>query len=305
METKVSVIIPTFSRPDSLPRAINSVLNQTYKNIEVIIVDDNDPNTDYRKQTEGVMKAFLKDSRVKYVKHVRNLNGSAARNTGFRNSNGDLVMFLDDDDEFTNVKVESQVNDLTNRDDSWGASYTKYVRKSGGRKVIVSKEKREGSLLKEELKRNLFVHAGSNLMVRRSVFEELGGFDESFTRNQDVEFLVRLLKKYKLAYTDVYGLIVHVTKKNIPRSFENVTNDFLEKFECTINELELIDKEEVYTMIQLQLLRNYILKERKFYKSLKLSFENKLKLSLILRYFLHLLNRKLTRRAYGFKLNFK
>lgn len=82
----VSVIIPTYKRSDCLPNAIKSVLNQTYKDIEIIVVDDNDPESEYRKNTEKVMEGFSQYSNVIYIKHDINRNGSVARNTGFKDS---------------------------------------------------------------------------------------------------------------------------------------------------------------------------------------------------------------------------
>ena len=108
----VSVIIPTYKRPDKLDVAINSVLRQTYPNVEVIVVDDNDPDTEGRRLTEEKMSKFNDESRVKYIKHDHNKNGSAARNTGARASKGEYVAFLDDDDEYLPNKIESQLQTL-------------------------------------------------------------------------------------------------------------------------------------------------------------------------------------------------
>ena len=79
---KVSVITPTYKRSGMLPRAIKSVLNQSYQNIEIIVVDDNNPDTEWRIATEERMQEFKDDPRVMYVKHEKNMNGSVARNTG-------------------------------------------------------------------------------------------------------------------------------------------------------------------------------------------------------------------------------
>ena len=98
MKIKVSVIITTYKRADMLSRAINSVLNQTYKNIEVIVVDDNGNGSEYRLKTEIIMNKYSQIDNLKYIKHKENKNGSAARNTGIREATGDIICFLDDDD---------------------------------------------------------------------------------------------------------------------------------------------------------------------------------------------------------------
>jgi glycosyltransferase involved in cell wall biosynthesis len=303
-ETKlVSVIIPTYKRPETLSRSIDSVLNQTYSNIEIIVVDDNNPQSEHRKETEYVMGKYKNCSNVKYLKHEKNKNGSAARNTGFRSSRGDFIMFLDDDDEFLPNKVTRQVDILNNLDETWAACYTSYIRKKDGKIVVYGAENREGNLLKEELMRNLFIHAGSNLMIRRNVFEELNGFDESFVRNQDVEFVSRLLINYKLAYVDIIGLIVHVhAKVQGERSFEEITFDYISKFSYLINELSDTDKMTINNMINLQLFRHFISTNGKRKKALIQIRDGELNLKLIIRYIFHLVNRKIRKKAYGFRI---
>lgn len=301
-EELVSIIIPSYGRSVSLHRAIDSVLQQSYENVEILVVDDNGVGTEHGNATCKLMQAYLTNPRIKYLQHQVNKNGSAARNTGFRASSGNFIMFLDDDDEFTPDKIRIQLATLKDRDDSWGAVYSGYVRKKNGKIIVRSKEKREGALLVEELKRNLFVHAGSNLMVRRHVVQELGGFDESFHRNQDVEFLCRILKKYKLAYADIVGLIVNIgedKKKNI--DFEELTNQFVEKFRPMIESLSLEDQAEVYRMLNLQRLRWHAMKSKSLFRTIAYKRELNLGLMDVLKYAAHLMARKISGTAYGFR----
>ena len=111
-EPLVSIIIPTYKRSNMLSRTIESVLNQTYQNIEIIVVDDNDKNTTYRKDTEIVMRKYKDNYKVKYIKHDKNMNGAVARNTGIRVSKGEYIGFLDDDDIFYKEKIQKQVEYL-------------------------------------------------------------------------------------------------------------------------------------------------------------------------------------------------
>ena len=102
---KVSVIIPTYNRANLVGRAIKSVLNQTYKDFELIIVDDS--STD---NTKDVIRQFQeKDSRIEYIKHHKNKGGSAARNTVIKSSKGEYITFLDSDDEWLCEKLEKQI----------------------------------------------------------------------------------------------------------------------------------------------------------------------------------------------------
>src|SRR5699024_12674415 len=93
-EPLVSVIIPTYGQPTNLITSINSVLDQDYSAVEIILVDDNNPDTDARLKTEKLMfENFNEISNVKYLKHEVNKNGSAARNTGFKYSHGKYICF--------------------------------------------------------------------------------------------------------------------------------------------------------------------------------------------------------------------
>ena len=173
---EVSVIIPTFKRPDTLDRAIKSVLNQTYPNVEVIVVDDNDPDTEGRHLTEEKMTQFDNEPRVRYIKHERNKNGSAARNTGAKAANGEYVAFLDDDDEYLPRKIETQLEALEGRDEEWACCYSSYATRKAGGKAVESHEHREGNLYLEALARNFWIASGSNLLVRKNAFFDIDGF---------------------------------------------------------------------------------------------------------------------------------
>ena len=116
MNELVSIIIPTYKRNEKLKKAIESILKQTYQNIEIIVVDDNNPNTEYRKKNEILMQSYIKNSKVKYIKHEKNKNGAAARNTGINAANGKYIGFLDDDDEFLPTKIEKQVDVLEKKE---------------------------------------------------------------------------------------------------------------------------------------------------------------------------------------------
>src|SRR5688572_26839751 len=97
---KVSVVIPTHNRPLMLRRAIDSVLAQTYQDFEIIVVDDG-----LRERSDNVVKLF-EDDRIRYISHEQEHGAPAARNTGIKNSNGELIAFLDDDDEWLPQKLE-------------------------------------------------------------------------------------------------------------------------------------------------------------------------------------------------------
>lgn len=297
----VSVIIPTYKRSESLPKAINSVLAQSYDNIEIIIVDDNDPDTDYRKMTEHRMSLYEDNDKVFYIKHPYNKNGSAARNTGFRASKGSYIMYLDDDDEFLPIKVEAQVKLLENSDCQVGACYTFYKRYKGDSFHSQSTQIQENSL-KEALSRDLWTQPGSNLMVKRHVVEDIGGFDESFKRNQDEEFQIKILKKYKIECVPIFGLIVHLETQYRYFDFEAINNHFINCFKDLISEFSHEDQRDIYQKLYLQVFRDFIFDKHSFLKAIRLITEGKITFINSIFYILYLISRKFNKRCYPYSL---
>ena len=115
---KISVVIPTHNRVDLLPRAIKSVLEQTYKDIEIVVVSDG--STD---GTDEYMKQYADNPNVKYISYHPGRGGNYARNAGFDAAKGEFVAFLDDDDEWGPTKIEKQVA-LMEADEEVGLVYT-------------------------------------------------------------------------------------------------------------------------------------------------------------------------------------
>lgn len=105
MQELVTVIITTYKRSDVVERAIKSVLSQTYKNIEIIVVDDNANILDERKKTAEIVKKY---PNIVYIANVKNLGGALSRNEGIYKAKGKYIAFLDDDDEYREDKIEKQ-----------------------------------------------------------------------------------------------------------------------------------------------------------------------------------------------------
>ena len=301
----VSVVIPTYCRPEFLQRCVNSVLNQTYASIEVLVVDDNNPNTEARKETEKVMQAFINNPKVNYLQHDKNRNGSAARNTGWKASKGKYITFLDDDDEIAKNKIEKQVDCLESLDESWGMCYTGYkLIKEHGEKQI-SSEKHHGDCYINALMRTMFMGSGSNLLLRKNVVDMIGGYDESFIRNQDVEFLARACENYKLAYVDEILLTIHQEGNRTSRTFDQLdefSRFYLKKFKERIRMLNVKDQKRVIAVISLERCRNAFY-HRKFSAGIRILRENKVGLFYRVKYVVYLLNRAITHKSYGFDGN--
>ena len=204
----VSVIIPTFGRCEYLERTIGSVLLQTYTNIEVIVVDDNGKGSSQGIKTAKLMTAFSGDSRVRYIQHDRNINGSAARNTGISAARGIYVAFLDDDDEFSQDKISLQVNKL---EQSKGVSavYCFNSKYYNGKMIQKTTYSKDGNCQFDVFCLKSEIHT-SSLLVSKDVLNELGGFDADFLRHQDFEFLIRFFEKNKIVCLPRFLLKVNV-----------------------------------------------------------------------------------------------
>ena len=298
-----TIVIPTYKRPAFLERAIESVKKQTYRPIEIIVVDDNDPNTKEREETELVMKNY--DERfIRYIKHECNKNGSAARNTGWRAAKGDYITFLDDDDEISPDKIKAQVECMEALDETWGACYTAYhiLMKNGT--VQHSGTTQSGDVYLRALMRTFYMGSGSNVLLRKSVVDEIGGYDESFKRNQDIEFMARAFEHYKVAYVPKDLLTIHMEVRAIKRTFEfvdGVTIFYLDKFSDRINQLEVQDKHRVLSVITLDRAR-VACHFKEYRPAIRMIKENHVTFMELVKYLKYLLNRYVSKKSYGFYL---
>ena len=198
MNPLVSVIIPTYARPDNLCRAIESVLKQSYSPIEIIVVDDNGKGTTVQRETEEILKPYISNAKITYIIHEVNKNGSAARNSGFRASNGEFINYVDDDDTIEPRKIELQVNRLLGLPEEFGACYCWRRTIRNGKVTEICRFTEEGDLRDQLMMRTLYFNTTA-ILFRRKTIEYLSGFDESFIRHQDWELLMRMFRNYKIA----------------------------------------------------------------------------------------------------------
>ena len=185
---KVSVVIPSYNCGAYLDDAMKSVLQQTYTDFELIVV--NDGSTDH---TEQIVKDHLHDRRVRYIKKSERGGLSAARNTGIDNSNGDLIALLDADDMFLKDKIEKQVQVFL-RDRRCDVCYTNevYFKDGSPDKEMISTRHHFSGDIFFYLKRSNFIHI-STVMARGKLVKN-ARFDETLKAmgHGDWEFVLRL-----------------------------------------------------------------------------------------------------------------
>lgn len=186
-QPRVSVVIPTYKRNEYLPEAVESIVEQTYDNIELFIVDDGSPEPVAETLTDVGLDRL---SSVTFVRHNENRGANVARNNGIRAATGKYVAFLDDDDRWHETKISRQVEAFEESGPEVGVVYTGRCADSPGG-TTVSNPTAEGDVL-EELLRGTNFGQFSSVMVKSDVIDVAGLPDERFPAWQDREWFFRL-----------------------------------------------------------------------------------------------------------------
>lgn len=215
MPPKISVVLPTYNRGYIISRAVESILNQTFSDFELIIVDDG--STD---NTESVVRTF-RDPRIRYVKELHR-GGAAARNTGIFISRGEFIAFQDSDDEWLPEKLALQAEAFRGAGPEVGIVYTGFWKntKEGARVYYpsASVRQKEGNIYEELLHGNFVTNQAA--MVRRECFYSVGGYDESLPGMHELDLWLRMAKRYEFTYIPKGLVVTHFTEDSITAHHE-------------------------------------------------------------------------------------
>lgn len=191
----VSVVIPTYDRPNLLERAVESVAGQTYDPIELVVIDG--PSDIPAAET---LEGFQQDFEV--VRHERHesLRGvSAARNVGLELATGEYIAFLDDDDYWMEDKVATQVNTFSSMGGDIGLVYTGVKQiGSNGRVNAVKRPNHAGDVF-DVLCYHNFIGTFSSVMIPSEVIDRIGTLDESLPAWEDWDYYLRVAREYDVA----------------------------------------------------------------------------------------------------------
>ena len=190
----ISVIIPTYNRENMIGYAIKSVLNQTFKNLEIIVVDDG--STD---NTEEIIRGF-KDKRVKYIKKYKKNRGiSVARNVGIKIARGKYIALLDSDDKWLPEKLDKQIKILQDGSPELGVVYSNscYIDESGKNINKLPKPKKLEGYIYEDLLGGNYVGTPSTVLIRKECFQQVGLFDDLLNAQADWDMWIRIAKYYR------------------------------------------------------------------------------------------------------------
>ena len=189
MESKVSVIIPMHNSAKYIEECMESVLNQTYKNIEVIVVDDKSSDNSVSIIEE------INDNRIKIIKLQENVGAATARNTGVDASTGDFLCFLDSDDYWALDKLEKQVEFMQRN--NYVFIYSDYAYLRDGKVQHIARVPK--SMDYKSLLKNTAIFT-SSVMFNMSYLQKQDIYMPNITRGQDMATWWQVLKKGYIAY---------------------------------------------------------------------------------------------------------
>lgn len=270
----VSIIVPAFNRAKTLPATIISILNQTYKNIELIIVDDysSDGTTD-------IVNSFIEnDNRVHYYKLDKNRGACFARNYGFTKSKGEFIALMDSDDVCHLDRIQKQLNHAIdtnadfcfcgiNRKENNNCSYYYPLRKIDFKKNVFEQELVENRI------------CSVSMFMRRKVFETIK-FDIGLRRYQDWDFGIRVCELFEVSFLDEALVDSTIQSDSITSKVSNYESllAIYDKYK-----LKIESNKNVYSEFQIKL--GDSLRTSDFKKS-KQHFKNSLKTHFTLRTFI-------------------
>ena len=243
---RVSVIIPTYKRPENLKNALASVVEQDYSDIEVIVVSDNGNESEFAEETRQIVSSFdgkKNNCNVVLLEHSVNRNGAAARNTGILNSTGEYICFLDDDDIYLPGRLSKSIEVLKATNKTVGAVYCGFIGWNSSANNL--NRYKTGDLTLEILlldDKKHYLHTITATYKREAVLD-INGFDESYRRQQDLEFNLRFfelyttealketLAKIRPEPTDIDNMAYNLSLMEIKQKFLNQFSYIIEMYD--------------------------------------------------------------------------
>lgn len=201
----ISVIIPTYNRADTILRSVNSVLNQTYKDIELLIIDDG--STDNTRE----LIEQIEDSRIRYIYLGTNSGASNARNVGVSHAKGTWIAFQDSDDSWKPNKLDKQMK-YASEHPEYNLIYSSYIAHLTDQDIYFPTEPlpsvMEGNMFDVLLLRNVI--GAPTMLIKRDSFLQSGGFDTTYQSLEDWEFVLRFSKNNLIGYLSEYLMDVYI-----------------------------------------------------------------------------------------------
>lgn len=213
MKIKVSVIIPTYKRTDTLERAIKSVINQTYLNTEIVVVDDNEPDSEFRDIVRGIISKLQQEfTNLIYIKNIKNLGSAKTRNSGISNASGQYITFLDDDDIYQSEKIKNQLNYMLSND--LEMCFTDLVLKNKKDKIVDIRKRNDLTSFDKNtlLKYHLMYHitGTATFMYKSVLLKKIGGFDPIDIGDEFYLMVKTIEKSSKIGYLSGCDIVAYI-----------------------------------------------------------------------------------------------
>jgi glycosyltransferase involved in cell wall biosynthesis len=215
-----TVVIPTHNRSQLLKQALQSVIDQSFSDFEILVIDDHSSDN-----TKQIVKEF-KDSRITYILNDRGTGGAGTRNCGIFRARGLWTAFLDDDDLWSPEKLEVQYKKINEINDSIGLIYSGFSFRSSRKRWNghIVEPKRQGRMLDDLLYDN-YIGTLTTVLIRTHILKALGGFDERFFAHQDIDLFVRVAAVSNIAFVSHCLATVLLTSNN------RISDDFKKKLQ--------------------------------------------------------------------------
>lgn len=252
----VSVIIPAYNCSDTISTSVLSALYQGYKNLEVVIVDDSSTDN----TSEVIRNISVRESRIIFLSLEQNSGPAVARNKGLEKAHGELIAFLDADDEWMPGKISRQVElfqrhpdmdllftEVSNTDYKTGKNKPySMINKLFLRNLELNTDKRDRNLYKVsgQVKRELY--SGnficlSSVLVRRATIDRVNGFNVNRFGTEDVDFWIRLSDKVNFYYLDETTTQYNWLPNSISRINQNRLHELLRYYKESLNSVDYSD----------------------------------------------------------------
>ena len=232
----VSVIIPAYNKADYTISTINSVLNQTYSPIEIIVVDDG--STD---NTNEKLKKFKNDIHYYYQE---NKGASSARNLGTKKSQGEYIAYLDCDDIYYPEKIEKSISQLEKNND-YQYLYTNVDQINEKNEIVgefpdILRQAKSGSIFEDLFLQNFICN--STLIIRKSCIEKIGYFDEKIFVPADWDFLLRLSQNFLGVYLPDKLTGYRIVDQSTLNQLDKVVEEYIYVIEKNFNNNKTLTK---------------------------------------------------------------
>lgn len=265
----ISCVIPSYKRVDTLRRAIESVLAQTYNNIEVLVVDDNIKGDEYSVALRAIIDEFIEDGRVRLISQPKHINGAEARNAGVRAAKGEWIAFLDDDDEWLPTKIERQLAALERHPECMGVSclYNQYR----DDKLVHSCPPYNTENINFKIFARQVAVFTSTVLLNRDKLLEFGVFNNKLRRHQDLQLLLDFTSRNKITVVTEYLVKLHLDSDiNRPslNNFIEIKKDFFSSVQAIYNKYNKSDKQLIRSAHYYEIVF-CALKEKKYIVALK------------------------------------